>query len=53
MLNSHLQDLKDITEDSLYETYRTLKLSSEEKSLSRDQSKEYVDNVELRDELAK
>ncbi|KAI3642577.1 hypothetical protein MP228_012132 [Amoeboaphelidium protococcarum] len=53
VLNSHLQDLKDITEDSLYETYRTLKLSSEEKSLSRDQSKEYVDNVELRDELAK
>jgi cell division control protein 11 len=52
LLNSHLQDLKDITHDELYEKYRTQKLISEEKQhgndLSRDRS-----NPELNQEAAK
>ena len=30
--SSHIQDLKDITHDDLYETYRTQKLSMGEQS---------------------
>ena len=53
LLTSHLQDLKDITHDELYEKYRTQKLISEEKQLSQDHSREMSSNTELREEVAK
>lgn len=44
LLGSHLQDLKDLTHDFLYETYRTERLS---KVTGRDQDMEDVDDNEF------
>lgn len=51
IMSSHLQDLKDLTHDLMYETYRTNKLQKEEARLTPSHSRE-ASNNELREQVA-
>ena len=49
LLSSHLQDLRDLTHEYLYENYRTHKLLLEEKNLSSNA----LENPSVREEVVK